>query len=160
MNKKTLAILGVVFVVAGFILAPVLCGPVTSDEYTMSFEVDAFAPVLATFIAFVLAAVCTCSFIKAVAQENNAVVNPLMIGLGMGAFGLFYSLMVVYKDAASVLNNFFNTWGIEEDKMAAIMPEAAAEFNMIASNYSKLMFVAVAVIAFGVYRVAKAIKAE
>lgn len=158
MNTKFIAVLCAVLILTGMILAPVLCMPVNSDEYTNSFYVDAFRPVIVTFIVFILAALCICYLIKLIAKEKKITVNPIITGVGIGMFGLFYALMVVYKDAASVLNHFYDSWGVDGDKMALYMPEAADKFNIIAGNYSKLMLVAVAVTIFGAYRVWKVLK--
>lgn len=159
MNKKILVVLSGVLILLGFILSSVLCQPVTSDEYTMDYYVDAFAPVITSLIAFILAAVCVCSLINICAQEKGVQVNPVLIGIGMGIFGLFYALSVVYKDAANTLNQFYDTWGAV-DKLAGTIPETAGKFNLIANRYGMIMWVGIAIILFGAYRVKKAIDAK
>ena len=155
MNKKILVILSAALVVAGFILAPALCGPVTSDEHTMDYYVDASTPVIVTLIVFVLAAVCVCALIRTIAQEKGNAVNPFLVGMGIGIFGLFYALKTVYRDAANTLNEFYNTWGAV-DKISGIIPEVAGKFNMTAKNYGSLMWLGVVIIFLGIYRIKKA----
>lgn len=162
MTTKKYMLICVALIVAGFILAPVTTGGVTSDERTMSFSVDTFLPVILSLVAFGLAAVVGGVCIFKLGDENAVMLNPLLPAVGLGGFGLFYGLYVVYSDAAKVLDNYYNTWVVNfgpDSEVELHMPEYAEKFKSTANTYMLLMLAAVAVIGVGGYMLYKNWKA-
>lgn len=154
--KRTISlllVLSLVFFVLCLILAPIVCMPVSSDEYFGTFEVDKFRPTMVSFALSIISAICACLFVQKLAAKNGKTVNSLIMGLGIGSFGLFYGLRAAYCDAADVLSNFYSTWGPNGSSVAHLMPEWADKFEHTAGTYTFFVVSSVIIALIGIYRV-------
>ncbi len=153
--EKMLLLTAIALIAAGLILAPILCGSVSFNEYNHSFYFNARTPVMVTSALFVCASAIFFTLIFRGASCRGKKVLPFTLCGGVISFGLFYALAIAYKDAASVLAHYVIVWGNypgNKEPALQYMPEYIEKFSSISSRYFILMGISAVVIALGFYR--------
>ena len=157
-NTSRLLMLSVVAFLLCLVLAPILCMPVDLDEISSTFEVSVFIPSITAFLFSLISAICASNYVQRLAEQKNKTVNPLIMGIGIGLFGLFYGLRTAYVDASNVLSDFYFVWGSNGTSMSRHIPEWVDKFQNTADTYTILMVVSVLIAAFGIYKIYNSIR--
>lgn len=152
-TSRVFLVLSAVSLVLCLILAPVVCMPVDPDEIMGTFEVSVFEPLITAFILAIASAVFANLYIRKIAEEKKKVVNPLMMSIGVGLFGLFYGLRTAYSDAAKVLTDFVFSWGGSGIGMTELMPEWADKFRRTAGMHTVFMILSLGIAGFGFFKI-------
>lgn len=101
--KKTPLILSIVLILVGLVMAPALCGPLTTNDVTGSYKIDSFMAIYVTVPIFCLAAISFVVSADQILHSNMSNVRPWFIFATLVPTGLCYSIFTVYHNAYKIL---------------------------------------------------------
>lgn len=157
--RKAGLYLGLLFLVVGFILAPVLAGPLTEDVSASAFYLKhAKNSILYTSLSFVASAFSFSVYIKARGRENGIKVSTRIMGCGICVLGPVYALCANYKHSANILIAIYDTWGPDFFSSSSMMPEWIEKFNKTANTYAVIAVLILLVILYGVFKIVNSLR--